>query len=1508
MDVFNPNTGRVEKIRAFLDGGAQMSIISTDCAKRCGLRTLKTEPFLISTFGKKPLKQNIHTTKIEFFENSEDFSGKFPLDIYVMDNLIDPIQSYQLSGRQNNYIREHDIVLADEEAGADGRLKVDILIGQDYINNFYKGHHIYLPGGSVLKPTFGNKYILAGTLDQTQVGQESSHFRAPNIIMINCATTSVKNLQNMGFSKRVSSLIKNVYSCISSEEELEVIETFRTLELLGISPLDYKISPILENFNDTTVFHGGRYWVKLPFNDKKKSLSNNFFQAFSRLMSGVKRRQKPKYFEEAEKYEKSFKDELDLDILERVETLGTIHEVCEKLASNPQFFNQIKLPNGRQACYLPHQAVYKASTGKFRRVHDGSAKPYKGAVSINDVLEKGPNLTASILHILLGFRKSKFAIKADIEKAFPQVGISEEDRDVLRCLWIEDGKVVVYRFKRLPFGLSCSPFILQATLRLHLGENNVNEEVKEHFTAGTYVDDFLKGEDTVEKLIQSKHFYTNLFDKCGMHFRDWTSNNPLARAEFAQQESREPKIEEGALGMLWDTENDILRVNSQRLMEKIKNTIRTKRDLWKIIPSIYDPLGFLSPYVLLGKLIVANACREIKSWDSKLPQHYIDALLKWAREFSEIQNISWNRFAGIENPKRVQLYGCCDASSYALGACIYLVSTAQNGEITTNLLLSKTRNAPVNEHSIPRLELSSAVLLINLMAHARKVYKVDDSDVTWFTDSADVLFWIYSGHLSWKPFVANQIKKIRKCSEIQSWRHIDTKENPADLASRGETIKNLAKSNFWNSGPAFWKTGDLSLGASKVSGYSKHYENLEITENCAKEMQKEAKRQLDASASLGVKKLTVSSLMVNAVSILPGNKTLDSEDTVKSKLKIGLPRIDKAIDVSKLLDSSYDYLMRISEVWVNFSKFIVEKWQNKLLEKGKKVPQDFIKEKLTFCSKNNSVELMWVQAVQQKHFAEIFMLLENPKAKVSSFSRSLLSSHAIFLDKDMKVLRCTTRNEKSMISYSGVYPILLPSSVRTSEGGWEDCEFTKKLVLQRHHSLGHQGVPDTLSNIRDEFWILKGRSFVQRIIKNCITCKKVQGSRYSVPPSPSLPEFRVVRNKPFAGTGVDYLGPFKCRDSPRGKIYKAWYVSFVCGSTRAVHIEAVKSRKIDDFLLAMSRFMYSNGIPESFISDHEGSFKKCSEGFEQIVKSKRVQEYLKNKRISWNFYTEKSPNKGGFIERLNSNIKKTFYKSVGKKVTNFEVFRTVADQAGSLLNDRPLTYILSDINSEQKALTPSMLIRGYNTNEPPHMNLRKEKDKIETKLSDTYYLSEKIIDRFWRVWNKQYLKDLFERHVRQKRANKELVVPKVGEVCLISEDKLPRRQWRLGRVVSINEKRGSVREVVVQTLSPEGGLITKLKRSPDKLIPLSPDKVIPLEMGNETKSFDPSEKYTKKELSAFKKRKIFPPYKPSKQFLDPSSINTGPETDYVGKKGKNKDIENELPRIWKHAKCLFAVR
>ena len=163
--------------------------------------------------------------------------------------------------------------------------------------------------------------------------------------------------------------------------------------------------------------------------------------------------------------------------------------------------------------------------------------------------------------------------------------------------------------------------------------------------------------------------------------------------------------------------------------------------------------------------------------------------------------------------------------------------------------------------------------------------------------------------------------------------------------------------------------------------------------------------------------------------------------------------------------------------------------------------------------------------------------------------------------------------------------------------------------------------------------------------------------------------------------------------------------------------------------------MNAYGIPKSFISDHEASFKRASTELEQIVNSKRVRKYLKCRRVSWNFYTEKSPHKGGFIERLNAGIKRTFYKILSSKMLSFKEFRTLACDVTSTLNDRPLTYIYSDISSENKALTPSMLLRGYNINEPPTLNLFKPRDKSETKISDSYIkLENSALNHHGEIW------------------------------------------------------------------------------------------------------------------------------------------------------------------------------
>ena len=1470
-----------------MDSGSNLSAISKECAEKFNLGKGTPETVFLSTFQNKLKKVSMSKTEVSFYKNTDDFQGSVSFQPYIMNDIMKPIKTYPLSKRQEDFICKNSIELADTEIVSGKKLKIDMLIGQDFLHHFHNSASQPIPGGSWIIKTWGGKYILAGNLDHSQEVVDSKPSLSPRFLIVNACNMARQSFQVLGYPRKASVLIRNAFAAITTEDDLDIMESFRSLELLGISPLDFSVSPMVEEFNDTAELIDGSYVVKLPTKEPQiKHLSNNFFQAFTRLMSGLRKRNKPKLAEEKLKYQKSFEEELKRGVLEKVEDLGTIEEVCQIISDDPYFFNKQKAADGTPICYLPHQCVYKQSNGKFRRVHDAKAKPGKGSYSLNDCLNKGPNLIATILQVLLGFRKHEYGFSADIEKAFPTVVIAKQHRDLLRCLWVEGDRVVVYRFCRLPFGLSCSPFILQATLRKHLGDNNVPEDLEAQFVGSLYMDDLVSSEDTIKTLNEKKEYLTNLFGKCGMIFRDWNCNHEPTRKKFAEAENdREVLSEQLVLGMKWDTVLDTLRVNANNLIAKIQNGLKTKRDMWKVIPSVFDPLGMLAPYVLLGKKIVMEACQEIKSWDAKMPQSYIDRLRKWALEFDKIESFTWPRFAGIKNPSKVELYGCCDASSYAMGGCIYLVCTDQDGKIHSNLILGKTRNRPSKEHSIPRLELISAVLLTNMMAHVQKVFKVPAENVHFFTDSEVVLYWLYSGDMSWKPFVANQVKKIKKGSSITNWHHISGSENPADLASRGEVLENLANSNLWKHGPDFWLSGDLSKGKSPVTGFDKHYKT-NISNEGDKELSSTLKRNLAKSFGIGNPAKNVGvEFQVNKVNVWKSTKT---DGSIGSDLK----GVHNLIDISKIDNHSYEELMFKTNTLCNISHKFVNNTPS-------------VKNKLALNKNGMEAEILWVQSIQNQYLGEFFTLLANPKAKVSCQTRSIARSHGVFLDRDLKVLRCTTRNENSLLSYSAVYPILLPSVVKT-ENGFEDCLFTKMLVLDRHEKLAHAGTPNVLSNLRSEFWILKGRVFVKKIIKKCVPCNRHDAVPFSKPPEPALPEFRVVRNKPFAGTGVDYIGPFKCRDTPKGKVFKAWYLTFVCGSTRAVHVEAVRSRKIEDFVMALSRFFDTHGLPESFVSDHEKAFKKSSECLEQISKSSRVVNFLQSRRISWNFYTERSPNKGGFIERLNAPIKKAFYKSVGMQTTNFEEFRSLAAHVSSCINDRPITYVMSEIENSEIALTPSMLLRGYNLNEPLGLNLRKMKDPIETKLGEQYFLSETIKNRFWRTWNREYLTDLFDRHVRNKKAQKAQVVPSLNEVVLIKEPILARRDWRLGRVVDIKMGRNNIiRQVTVQTLSPKKNMITKLNRSPEQLVPIlndkidiSPDKLVPLEFGNETIKCLPKPKWTKQEMQSFKKRKILPPYKPSPQFLNPEVENTGPNSDYVNKESEKMEVELELPRVW----------
>ena len=107
-------------------------------------------------------------------------------------------------------------------------------------------------------------------------------------------------------------------------------------------------------------------------------------------------------------------------------------------------------------------------TTKLRIVHDASAKS-EGGLSLNDTLEKGPNLLPLLWGILLRFRIGEVGIVGGLEKAFLQLSLHEEDRNVCCLLWLNpQGEVDVYRYRKVFFGAKSSPFPLQVVLKHHL--------------------------------------------------------------------------------------------------------------------------------------------------------------------------------------------------------------------------------------------------------------------------------------------------------------------------------------------------------------------------------------------------------------------------------------------------------------------------------------------------------------------------------------------------------------------------------------------------------------------------------------------------------------------------------------------------------------------------------------------------------------------------------------------------------------------------------------------------------------------------------------------------------------------------------------------------------------------------------------------------------------------------------------------------------------------------------
>ena len=109
----------------------------------------------------------------------------------------------------------------------------------------------------------------------------------------------------------------------------------------------------------------------------------------------------------------------------------------------------------------------------------------------------------------------------------------------------------------------------------------------------------------------------------------------------------------------------------------------------------------------------------------------------------------------------------------------------------------------------------------------------------------------------------------------------------------------------------------------------------------------------------------------------------------------------------------------------------------------------------------------------------------------------------------------------------------------------------------------------TLNELRNEFWINRGRNYIRKLLNICFTCKRLQSRSYSYPEKSNLPGYRVNRTVPFQLCGVDYLGPVFVKDIYHGsnnKMHKAYIVLFTCSTSRAVILDLVEDNTSKNFI------------------------------------------------------------------------------------------------------------------------------------------------------------------------------------------------------------------------------------------------------------------------------------------------------------------------------------------------------
>lgn len=764
--VSSPEENTSDETCLLFDSCSHRTYVTFDLKRRLCLPTVRSEKLILNTFSSKQgcLKVLDVVQLCVKGRNGINVYAEALCVPYICSNLKVP----SIDGLKGEYGFLRDLELAFPPSVED---KVEVLVGLDYYFSFISGKTRRGPPGGPVAVDSILGWLVCGPTQNYCAGSEL----LTNVVQVG------EELEDFHSDSDLKSQLKDFWKV----EEVSVDEVGEVADIVH------------ENFYDDTYFNGRRYVTSLPFKPDVEFVPDNYKICYRRLLGLITNLNKDAQLKED--YIKVFESYEKEGIISRCHDSG--------------------LPG--HVHYLPHRPVVRSDkeTTKVRPVFDASAKE-KGGMSLNDCLYAGPSLLRRIFDIIIRFCFKPIAVIADIKQAFLNIEIREEHRDFLRFLFIDrDDSIVKMRFNRGIFGVKSIPFLMCATIQLHMKsekENNQHlSQLIEQFLRDLYMDDVATSVDTVKKGVEFYEFANKSMENAGLQLRKWFSNSGELRQAMGVSE-----VEGGGkkvLGLNWG-ENDDIKFDLGEIVKFSKGLPLTKRSILRIGAKFFDPTGFISPIVVVAKMYYQKCCIDELKFDDKLADELAEGWENFLGKLEKMNIIRFPRYFFNSIPgniTNVRLHGFCDASNDAYCAIVYAVCTVYEENIS-RFITSKTKVAPIKKLSIPRLELLSCLLLAELMHGVCRVLKdvvIVDKKLYW-SDSSVALAWIKgTGKEAGEIWVKNRASKIRELTKSEdgslTWYHVSTKQNPADIGTREESAVKFNENLLWREGPSFLKQKEI---------------------------------------------------------------------------------------------------------------------------------------------------------------------------------------------------------------------------------------------------------------------------------------------------------------------------------------------------------------------------------------------------------------------------------------------------------------------------------------------------------------------------------------------------------------------------------------------------------------------------------------------------------------------------------------------------------------------------